>query len=398
MGTRLVLSIGAAAIAQLMLLPLHASATVHVAALVASLMFVCDALFATIVVFQVTLKQHYEAGVRVLMEIVELAILITLVVRHAGLVALVSAPVFAAAVGCAIAYFVARARFQLRLSFDRHLAAELLRTAAPIVPAIMIGVLTLKLDSLMVAALRPQHEIGLYGAAYQPIEYAFNAVTVVALPFFPMLARSHGRNRQEFVKAYTVGTEALLAFVLPVTAITLVVANPMVRSVYAAQWNGSAAPLRLLSIALVLMALSAWNGFVLLSADRQRMAIRYGVAAVLVSLVACAVLLPTVGYIGGAVAAIIANVVSATWSLMLLRRHVRVTVAPQRVLRLLAANLGLAGVTLGLLVAGLPWWAAAGLGLATYPFLLSALHVLRLRYLASLVRTRSPLVAAEGLT
>jgi O-antigen/teichoic acid export membrane protein len=161
MGTRLVLSVGATAVAQLMLLPLHASATVHVAALVASLMFVCDALFATIVVFQVTLKQHYEAGVRVLMEIVELAILVTLVVRHAGLVALVSAPVFGAAVGCVIAYFVARARFQLRLSFDRRLAVELLRTAAPIVPAVMIGVLTLKLDSLMVAALRPQHEVGL---------------------------------------------------------------------------------------------------------------------------------------------------------------------------------------------------------------------------------------------
>jgi O-antigen/teichoic acid export membrane protein len=213
-----------------------------------------------------------------------------------------------------------------------------------------------------------------------------------------MLARSHGRNRQEFVKTYAVGTEALLAFILPVTAITLVLANPMVRSVYAAQWNGSAAPLRLLSIALVLMALSAWNGFVLLSADRQRMTIRYGVAAMLVSLAACAVLLPTVGYIGGAVAAIIANVVSATWSLALLRRHVQVTPAPQRILRVFAANVGLAAVVLGLTLVGVPWWVAAGIGLAVYPLLLSALRVLKLRYLASLVRTRSPLVAAGGLT
>lgn len=397
MGTRAVLSIAAAAIAQLTLLPLHASAAVHLAALVASLMFVFDGLFATVVVFQVTLKQHYEAGVRVLMEIVELAILLTLVASGAGLVALVSAPVVGAAAGSAIGYGLARARFGLRLAFDRRLAWELVRSAAPIVPAIMIGVLTLKLDSLMVAALRPRHEVGLYGAAYQPMEYALNAVTVVAFPFFPLLARSYGRDPAAFLRSYRHATEAVLAFVLPITAVTVVLASPMVKAVYEPVWAGSAAPMRVLSIALVFMALSAWNGFVLLAGNRQRMTIRYGAAAMLISLVSCAILLPTIGYMGGAIAAVIANVVSAVWSLRLLHRHLGVAVSPRRILRVVSANAALGGIAAGLIAAGVPWWAAGGASLATYPLLLSVFGVMTLRTATDLIRRR-PAVATAGGT
>jgi O-antigen/teichoic acid export membrane protein len=396
MGTRAVLSVVAAGVAQLTLLPLHASATVHVAALVASLLFVFDGLFATVVVFQVTLKQHYEAGVRVLMEVVELAILVLLVASGAGLVALISAPVVGAGVGTVLAYALARRRFALRLSFDRGLAIELLRSAAPIVPAIMIGVLTLKLDSLMVAALRPRREVGLYGAAYQPMEYALNAVTVVALPFFPILARAHGRDRAEFVRAYRHATEAVLAFILPITVVTVVAAGPMVAAVYQPQWSGSAGPMRVLSLALVFMALSAWNGFVLLAANKQRLTIRYGAAALLVSLVACLVLLPLVGFMGAVIAAVIANVVSATWSMTLLRRHLGVLPSPTRVLRVIGANVAMGAVATGLIAVGTPWWAACVAALAVYPFLLSAFGVMTVRSIALLLRRPDPLAAVRG--
>lgn len=396
MGTRLVLSLAAAGIAQAILVPLHATATVHVAALVASLLFVSDALFSTIVVFQVSLKQHYEAGMRVAMEVVELAILITLIVHHAGLVALVAAPVVAGAVGCSAGYAVARRRFGLQLSFDARLARSMVRSAAPIVPAIMIGVLTVKLDSLMVAALRPRHDVGLYGAAYQPVEYAFNAVAVVALPFFPILARSHRRNGAEFLQAYRRGTECVLAFVLPITGLALVAGTPVVAAVYDHSWLGSAAPLRLLSVALIFMALSAWNGFVLLAADRQRMSLVYGVAAFVVSFVLCLVLIPTVGFMGGAIAAVAANVMSATWSTVLVHRHAHVSTDPGRILRVVLGAALLAGIAAGLRVAGVVWWAACSVGLASYPFWLSALGLISPRRLWHSVRRGNPALAVGG--
>lgn len=397
MGTRAVLSVAAAAVAQLTLLPLHATATVHIAALVASLMFVFDGFFATVVVFQVTLKQHYEAFVRVFMEIIELSVLLLLVANGAGLVALVSAPVVGGAVGAVVAYVVARSRFALQLSFSRALAWELLRTSAPIVPAIMIGVLTLKLDSLMVAALRPRPEVGLYGAAYQPMEYALNAITVVALPFFPLLARAYGRDAAAFLRSYRHATEAVLAFILPVTTITLIAATPMVKAVYQPVWAGSARPMRVLSVALVFMALSAWNGFVLLAGNRQRMTIRYGAAALVISTIACLVLLPTIGYVGGAVAALVANVVSATWSTVLLRRELDLRLSPLRIVRVVTANGLMGGAGLLLMALGVPWWAACMCALAAYPVLLSLSGVMDVRDAAALLRRRRPVVAGGAV-
>jgi O-antigen/teichoic acid export membrane protein len=367
---RLVLSVAAAAFVQLILLAIGASAVVHAAALVMSTAFVLESLLATVIVFHVSLRQQYEAVVRLVMEAVELTVLLVLVAHHAQLVALVSAPVFGAIAGAVFAYALARRRFALRLSFDATRVRHLLREAAPIVPAIMVGVLTVKFDGFMVAALRSRHDAGLYGAAFQPIEYAFLAITVVAYPFFPLLARWHGTDRLQFEKVYRRGTEALLAFVLPIPVVLAIVAGPLVTAVYRPEWSASATPLRVLAIALVPMSVSAWHGFVLLAGDRQRVTIRYGVVALATTVVLCVTLIPTIGYMGGAWAALGANSLSAVLAFGRVRALLDVHVDVNRIGRLVLASglLGVALVVAGIL--GAPWWAQT---LAAAPLYIAAL-------------------------
>lgn len=372
---RLALSLAAAACAQIVLLAIGAGGPVHVAAAVSSLLFVTEALLSSCVVFHVAVRQQYEAGVRLLMELVEIAVLVTAIALGAGLVMLFAAPVVGGVVGVVAAGALARARFGLHPQFDARQLRRLLALAAPVLPAVLLGVLTLKLDNAMVAALRSRRETGLYGAAYQPVEYVFLALPVVCYPFFPLLARQHGADPVAFRTTFQWGTDALLALLLPVPVVLAVVARPLVTAVYGPGFAGSAVPLQLLAVALLPMGLTAWHGFVLLAGDRQRLTLRYGTASLLTSFALCLLLIPRAGIAGAAWAALGAYLLSAVWSRQILRRELGVGAAPARAVRVAAAATGLGLVVAALTYLGVPWWAATVLGAATYPLWLVAAGV-----------------------
>jgi hypothetical protein len=66
----------------------------------------------------------------------------------------------------------------------------------------------------VLASFRPSREIGLYGSAYQPIEYAFLATAVVINVAFPLLSQSWGTDHERFVRLYRRGSEVLLGAML----------------------------------------------------------------------------------------------------------------------------------------------------------------------------------------
>ena len=78
----------------------------------------------------------------------------------------------------------------------------------------------LKLDALMLAVLRTPREVGLYGSAYQPIEYTFLAAAVVVNVAFPLVAAAYGAGDHErFALLYRRGAEALVAVMVLVPVI-----------------------------------------------------------------------------------------------------------------------------------------------------------------------------------
>lgn len=364
---RLALAVVAAGIAQLVLLALDASTEVRVATLVAGILAASEALMSTVVVFHVSLKQQYEAVVRLAANVVKLALVLALVGAGAGIVALVAAPSATAFVAVLLAHRIAVRRFGLRLRFDRRRVVSLLREAAPIAPAMMIGVLYLKLDALMVGLLGTRHDVGVYGAAYQPIEYVFLGSAVIIGVLFPLLARAQGRDDDQFTRVYRRGVEMLVAAMLPVAVVLTFSARPLTEAAFESRFAGSAGPMMVLAWALVLMTLNGWQGFTLLAAGQQRVNLVYLSGAVAANVALDVFLVPALGPIGAAWGTLISAgllVGASTWAV---RRFTEATVAPSGIARVLAANAVTALVVAGALAVGAAWWAAAAFALAVYP-------------------------------
>lgn len=372
---RLALGLAAGGGAQLTLLALGASSTMRLAMLVLSVSFLCEAVCSVAITFHVSLRQQYEALARVVMEAVELVVLLLLISRSAGLVGLMAAPVVGASVGTALAFVCARRRFGLRLSFAPGTARWLLRESWVVGPAALLGVAYLKVDNVVLAALRPSRDVGIYGAAYQPIEYLVLGTAVLVNVLYPLLARWYSTDHHRFVRLYQRGTDALLAATLPVPILAGFVAPPLVDAVLAPRFGPSAGVLRLLSVALVFMVLHSWQAFVLLAAGEQRAMLRCLSAALVVNAALDVALVAAFGYTGAGIATLATSALVCCWTTGAVARLTGASLARDSLFRLAGAALALTAICALALGAGLSWWLAIMLALAGYALALLRLGV-----------------------
>ena len=388
-ASRVALALTALVLAQIALAVVGGRADIRVAVAVASLAYAIEGAMTVTAVFQVRLVMQYEAAVTLVVQALDTALVLALIALGAGLVALVAAPIAAGTCGVAIATALARRRFSLRARFDARRVRSLLVESLPIGITTVIVVLYVKSDAVLLQLLASSREVGLFGAAYKPIEYAFLALILPTTVLLPLLSRWYGVDVARYRAVFWRGIDLLLALSLPITAMTLVVSDDLV-ALYAPGFAAAATALRLLALALPSMIVAGWLGFALLAAGRQRVTLAYDAAALVVNVAVNLALIPMIGQDGAAVAALATTafvVLSAalavrTWANVgPMRSH-----APQLVL--VSAALALA-VAVGR-GAGVPWWAAVCAAACAYPILVIASGAV------SLPELRSALPARKG--
>ncbi len=363
---RLGLTVVAMGAAQLMLLALSEPLIVHQAAAIASLVLIFDAVLGAVVVsFQVELVQQYEAFVRVVAEGLETALVLCLIAWQVSFLWLFAPPLVGIAVGTGLAVAVARHRCGLRMRVTpvriRHLATE----ALPIGLALLIAALFLKLDSLIVAALRPAADLGIYAAAYQPIEYLFLAAAVVINVLFPLLARAWGSgDLPRFAEVYQRGSELLLMASIFVPLALAFVAPQVVALAFGDAYADAAQPLRILALALVPLTLTAWLSLALLAGGQQRVTLAINAVGLVVALLLCTCLVLLVGITGAALSVLLSSSLLLAVALRAARRRLGIRIAWGQVLRILLLTAATAAAVAGLAWLDLPWYVlllAAGL-------------------------------------
>lgn len=396
-AARVVLAIVAAILAQVALSILGIRGDLRPLIGVASLLFLIEAVLSLAAVFQIRLAMQYEALVTIAIQVVDTAIILALIRMHASLIWLVAAPVISGVVGIALAVWLVRRRFPIQLSIDVSKLRQLLVDAAPVGLTTVIVVLYVKTDAVILGLLATPSDVGLFAAAYKPIEYALLALMLPINVLFPLLSRWSSTEPRLFRLLYWRGADALLALTLPVVVVAVLAAEPITVALYAPEFAAAATPLRLLACALPLMVLSAWQGFALLSGGHQRVTVAYDAVALLVNVAANLILIPRLGYLGAAFAALGTSVLVAAcaWTFAARRLDVRGG-THLRLGRVLLANAVLAAMLVGG-SALTSIWIALPVALLLYPCWLLAFGVVSRAEVGMLMPARRPAHVAEAL-
>ena len=201
------------------------------------------------------------------------------------------------------------------------------RRALPLAVIPVLGVVHARVDTLILAALAGDAELGLYGVMYRILEAALALVAVVGALLVPAIAdavESRQRSRR-----HRQGQWALVAMFLPIPITLAVFAEDVLRVLggpaflsvpRASSWGGPALALASLMAALAVMLVNTTNGAAMVALHRSDLLIRHFLVTIPTNVVLTVALATRWSYLGAALATLATELVAAVWSSSVVRR------------------------------------------------------------------------------
>jgi O-antigen/teichoic acid export membrane protein len=307
---------------------------------------------------QAQLRLGVSSGLEFARQVVNSAGTIALVVAGAGLFAFFGLwVVVCAAVTVATAWIVRRT-VSVRPAFHWPTWRRFLREALAYGVAAAAGLVYFRMAASLMTFLSSELETGYYAMAFRVLETGAMVPWLLVNSVFPILARAATNDRERLRYAAQRVVEVGLIVGAGMTLLLMVGARPVVDLVGGAEFVPAVPVLRIQALVLVATVfVSAWS-LLLLSLDEQRALLVINGIAVVVSLAAAFVLIPVFDAVGGSVDVLVAEVIVAALSVVVLwRRHPDVAPSLRPLWKVLAA-VGLAAA------AAIPLGDVAGTGVA----------------------------------
>lgn len=243
--------------------------------------------------------------------------------------------------------------------------------ALPLGLAGVLVALYYRLDLVILAAFKPQEDVGQYGAAFRFLDAANVLPVIVMSVLAPVFSRSVVEGREVLQQRYG---RALDLIAVPAVLFALAGAfcawRLLPRLPGFGEFDGAGVALSILSPSAALILLGTVVQGVLISGHLQGRLLRIAAVGLAVNLALNGVLIPTASYVGAAVATTVTEVVLLWLSMREARIRLGLRHWTRRVGRVSRAGLVLA-VVLGAGLAIDPWL-QLGAGLAAYGGALAA--------------------------
>lgn len=295
---------------------------VQLAALLASSQFFGETCFVVGSVFQAQLRAYLDVAPRLLY--VVLRFVFTLVLLELGVPwwALFGAWVGAYAVGGVVAFVLARWRAGVRVHPRLKGTRALVREALTLGIAGLLGMATVQFGTLYLGITGDAEQVAVFNAAILPIQYLSLFGGVIAIVAFPLASAAWAaRDLERFGRIDGIARTAVLALFLPVSVLLFQLPlEDLLKTVFGDGYGGAAAPLQLMSVALILASLMVWAGFIFLAVGRPRLILMVNAACLTVGVASCPLVVPRWGLPGLGWVGIAATAVGAIAAMVLLRQ------------------------------------------------------------------------------
>ena len=270
---------------------------------------------------QAQLRFGWATAADLLRQVGNAVAIVVLVLAGAGLLPFFAAAVAASALALAVTAGVVRGSMPLRPQFRRGVAWPLVREALPFSIATAVATVYFRLTILAMSLLATELETGYFATSFRVLEVLVGLPGLVIAAAFPVLAaatsdsaRFTSATRRIMELAFIVGALFVLWVELGAELAIDVLAGP-------GESRPSVDVLRIQGPILLATFVVSAAVFPLLSLRRHGGILRANVAAFLVTLVSCLVLIPGADSIGGAVATLVGETVLAGIMFVLVARE-----------------------------------------------------------------------------
>ncbi len=227
-------------------------------------------------------RMDVAAGLNVGVNLLRAPLAVILAATSLGIVGIAIAALVGASAS-AIAFLIAYQRVNLspvRLRLGRAQAREYARESWPLLANALLISLFFRFDIFIVEAIRGSREVGLYDAAYKPINLMTIIPAYATLAVFPLMAR-RAADPTRLARAHRMTSYLLVCLAWGIVAMTVALAEPAIRILAGSQYlPESATLLRILVFFAPIAFLNGVFQYVLVAQGLQRQVIPAFVAAV----------------------------------------------------------------------------------------------------------------------
>lgn len=160
-------------------------------------------------------------------------------------------------------------------------------------------------DTVMISGLRNPAEVGWYGAAYKLYEGLMILPVIIGTVVMPRISRLHIEDRNAFARLSRSGLQYVFLVALATAANGIIFADKMIIFFFGSDFASSIVAIEILFVGIVFAFTINFLQTLLISADRQNLVFHVAVAGLIMNVLLNAVLIPSFGYIGAAVATVL---------------------------------------------------------------------------------------------
>lgn len=251
-------------------------------------------------IFRAREQLHLEALLLVLSQVVWLPLLLVGIATKAGLSQFLAAATVAFVVRLAVGAVIVVRRFG-RPDFrpERARLRRLLAEGLPFGAAMFGTVLYGRVGILALKALTSPPDVAFLNVSLmlsQPLSFIAN---VLGIAILPMVARDALAGEQALRRDLVLNFKWQALSALPLTVGLCLLARPIVALLFKGRdFEPAATGLQLLSLGLFVMFLNLSSRYLLAALDRQRHYLRAILLGLIVNIVLCVVLIPSLGFLG----------------------------------------------------------------------------------------------------
>jgi len=194
---------------------------------------------------------------------------------------------------------------RIKLAFDWQVWREIFSESWPLALSVTLNMVYFKADTLILGWLKPQSDVGIYGASYKILEVIITIPAMFVGLVMPALSyhfakKEWGKFKQIFQKAF----DALAIMALPLIAGTIVVGQPLMLLMAGEKFTVKQADLgiilQILIWAVGFIFIGTLTGYIIVIVNKQKAAIKAYAFVAGTSLFGYLILIPKYSYFGAA--------------------------------------------------------------------------------------------------
>ncbi len=254
-------------------------------------------------------RMEFEGGLAVLYRFLALIGIFFLLKAGISFPALILPHTAAALIVLSLSYYLQRKIFPLVKSagYLNIRKLEIFKQAAPFAVGAVMSEMYFNIDSVMLSKLGDIKTVGNYNAAYRLVFAGLLLANGLSLAVYPYFAKVWKQDKSHVFRVFNFIFKLLLIISLPVSFVVAFLANDIIVFVFGGKFYASGPILQILGWTLIPLYLYHITGRTLEAIGEQGFVARTMVVGVVSNIVLNAILIPTLGARGAAIATLIST-------------------------------------------------------------------------------------------